>query len=348
MLRVNIEKLGKIDQENLVSIYMPTYKKSPDSAQNRIRFKNLLGQAEDLIKEKNLDPDPILKEGYKLHDDLKFWDHVSHGLAVLLGSDEPHIIKMSRQPSEYVTFEDRFRIVPLLNDYEQLNDTFILDIAKDRFELYFGDQAGIREVEIQGVEKTFNELFPITDTQYALDGQSGNVLFYRRKDKSDLKEDERIKFFRHVAEALREFIGPDMPLVLFGTTENVATFKEIGDVLEIRAAVEKPISSMDLDEAHEELRLVLQPKYVEKIGQDLEQMRSEIAAGNGTDNISRIKRDSETGRISRLFVGSNFDDLRLEETDKLIQDVLKADGEVTYVSNDYNDFPEKLTALYRF
>lgn len=348
MLRVNIENLAKVEGKDLVSIYLPTHPTSPENQQDRIRFKNLLSEAETILEQRGADPDKILEEGYKLHDNIQFWNHTTNGLAVLLGPGHIETIKMSRRPSEYVTVEDRFRIIPLLNNYEQLNDTFILDIAKDRFELYFGDYSGIREVEMAGVEKTFTELFPQTDTQYSLDGQAGNVLFYRRKDKSDLKEDERIKFFRHVAQSLREFIGPDMPLVLFGTTENVATFKEIGDVLEIRAAVEKPMSSMDFDQAQEEMKEVLQPKYIDKIGKEIEQLRSEIAADNGTDNVSRIKRDSETGRIDKLYVGSNFDDLRNEETDKMIQDVIKTDGQVTYVSNDYNDFPEKLAAIYRY
>lgn len=349
MDRLDIKNLAKVEEKGLVSIYMPTHKTSPENQQDKIRFKNLLTKAKEKLKELEIENiDQILKPAVELGEQNVFWDHTTNGLALLLGSDDHHIIKMERTPKERVVVGERFHVLPLMNSYENLNDTFILDIAKDRFELFFGDATGIRDVEMEGVVSTFRELYPDLDNQYSLDATGGNVLFYRRIDKSELKDNEREKFFRYVAQSLKDFFGEDMPLVIFGTTENVAAFNAIADKLNVRTTIEKPMYSMSKDEASQTLRDVLRPMYIEDMGEKLEDARNKVAEDKGTDNLSRILKDAKTGIIQTLFVGTTYDDLDIDTRDELVQEVIQKDGEIVYIDTEENPFDEKILAVYRY
>ena len=349
MNRLNILELAKVEKKGLVSIYMPTHKTSPENQQDKTRFKNLLTEARNIMNESGVENiDLILKPAEDLEKENVFWDHTTDGLSVLLGEDEYHIIKMERSPKERVVVGERFHILPLLNYYEYLNDTFILDIAKDRFELYYGDTTGIRDVEMEGVLSTFKELYPDQDNQYSLDATGGNVLYYRRRDKSEVADNEREKFFRYVGQSLQDFIGSEMPLVIFGTTENVAAFNAISDLFNVRANIEKPMYSMTKDEAAKKLRSVLRPIYIEEMEETLSDARDQVAADNGTENLSRILKDADTGRVETLYIGRNLDELEDKEKDELIQDVIQGGGEVVYVDNEENEFDEKILAVYRY
>jgi hypothetical protein len=89
--------LTKIDLKNLmekkdfswVSIYMPTFRTSPEAKQNPIRFKNLLKRMEERLVTAGLrksEAKALSSYGKALVKDRLFWQYQSDGFVAFLSS----------------------------------------------------------------------------------------------------------------------------------------------------------------------------------------------------------------------------------------------------------------------
>ncbi|MBN1427762.1 MAG: hypothetical protein JXB07_05205, partial [Anaerolineae bacterium] len=73
-----------------VSLFMPAHRRGRDTEQDTIRFKNLLGKAEERLQAKGLrspDTQEILEPARSLLKDSPFWWHQSDGLAAFINSE---------------------------------------------------------------------------------------------------------------------------------------------------------------------------------------------------------------------------------------------------------------------
>jgi len=68
-----------------VSLYQPTHRSNPDNLQDSIRFKNLVRDIENSLKEKypTREVRELIAAFRDLQDDYQFWTHQLDGLAVL-------------------------------------------------------------------------------------------------------------------------------------------------------------------------------------------------------------------------------------------------------------------------
>ncbi|NIT60012.1 MAG: hypothetical protein GWN00_28480, partial [Aliifodinibius sp.] len=89
--RENILDLAKKEGDHCVSIYLPTHKAGEEVQQDPIRLKNLLSQAVEQLKDREVreqEIDQLLDEARKLLDNPKFWRHNEKGLALFISGDD--------------------------------------------------------------------------------------------------------------------------------------------------------------------------------------------------------------------------------------------------------------------
>src|SRR5699024_1298238 len=100
--RENIINLAKQQYDTCVSIYLPTHKMGEEVQQDPIRLKNLLTEAEEQLKERELasqDIEKLLEGPRKLLDQPLFWQHNDKGLALFISNEDfdyyriPHTFK---------------------------------------------------------------------------------------------------------------------------------------------------------------------------------------------------------------------------------------------------------------
>lgn len=352
MANLNIKELAKRKGGPCVSIYLPTHRNAPENKQDRIRFKNLLSQAEKEIADKFAvkNPSQFMKEAEELYQDLMFWTHAGDGLALLIDEEETRILKLEGKIPERLVVGERFHLLPLLNYYEFMNESYILDISKDRFKLYYGSREGIEAIDTPEVAQNFQDLFDDWDIQDD-HHHSGRVANYQgHQSKPEINEKETQKYLRYVAKGLGNLLkDSDLPLLVFGTTEVLSLFKEYskGD-LEIYRQIDKPLASLQINEIYDKLKEILLPRYEKEIESYLEDLNTEIAKDRGTDNESLVLREAPTGRIDSLFIASDMGGLIEEETDKLVQNVLTTDGRVVLIDEAITPFPMGLGAIFRY
>lgn len=350
MDRLELKQLAGKKDGVFVSIYLPTHRNTPENKQDRIRFKNLLNQVAAELKERfpTVNGSELLKEAEDLHADGNFWNYTRDGLAFLLSEGEVDVIKLEGKVPERVVVGQRFHLLPLLNYYEFMNATYVLDISKDRFKLYFGNHEGIKEIETPDIRQRFSELYNDKDNQSAM--QSAGGMLHGQKSKSEIDNIETEKYLRYVAKELGQFIKErPAPVVLFGTTEVVSEFKELArNELKITKVIDKPLLALNNQEIYNELKEILLPRFEKEMEELLEKLQLEISQDRGTDNVSRIVEDAKTGRIEVLFTKATLPDLEEDVFDRLIQDVLLTDGDVVVIDEERTAFPMGLGAIYRY
>lgn len=344
MANINIRELAEVNGGINVSIYLPTHRKAPENKQDRIRFKNLINQAEKELEEKfeMKNPSTFLKEAENLYQDLMFWAHATDGLALLINEEETLVFKLVGTIPERLVVGERFHLLPLLNYYEFINESYILDISKDRFKLYFGSHEGVVEVETPGIEQSFDELFDDQDIQ------STNY-YSERASKPGLDRIETEKYFRYVIKKLANFLEDDAPLLVFGTTEVLSVFSDYSkDRLDILRLIDKPLGSLQTNQIYGKLKDILLPQYKEEVESHLLNLNDEVARDRGTDNESLVIHQAPSGRIETLFIAEDMGGLIEEEADKLVQNVLTTDGEVVLIDESITPFPMGVGAIFRY
>lgn len=353
MDKINIKELAKKNEGEFVSIFLPTHKSNPENQQDRIRFKNLLTKAEGELKERGkVDVSTFLKDAWALQEDLNFWNHAADGLAVLISDEGLQTFRTEGAMPERVVVDESFHLLPLMNYYEFLDDSYILDISKDRFKLYHGGRQGIEEVETPELTNRFDELFSDKDNQSSVNqaSGSGDGGIHGRSTATQIEDKETEKFMRYVVSGLADLLKEkDARVILFGTRENVADFSKLAEgYFKIAKKIDKPLSSIDQTEVFNELKKSLQPDYIKGVGERLESLNNAIGADRGTDNLSLIQKEAENGRIETLYISSNTPNMDAKEVDKLLQNVMAANGEVVLVDEKYQEFPMGAGAVFRY
>ncbi len=355
MREFDIKEFNEKEEGIYVSIYMPTHKISSEADQDPIRLKNLLNKASESITSEcelsSEDKDEFLKEGYKLLKDREFWNEGSYALFVLIDKDGLAYQRLDGGINEQVHVSKTPYLLPLFNGYERTRGYYILDISKDRFEVYSVSRDGIKDLETPRSERRFDELFDDKDVKdldkNRTDGAATS--FHGHDTKSEVVERETEKYFRYIADEMYNFFkAKGNPIILTGTTENVSEFKKYADGLNIVDTIEKPFDSIKKEEIMDVIKERLLPKYIKEIDEELEVLNTSIANSNGTDNLSRILQDAPSGRIEKLYIEKEMDNIHSDEMNKLVYDVLNGGGEIILIDKERNSFDSDVKAKYRY
>src|SRR5690606_22767807 len=107
--------LAAIEQENCVSILMPTHPTGADSRQDPIRLENLLVRAQNLLKDRGMrrpDVEAFLEPAQDRAGQLSFWQHQGCGLAIYLAGGFVKMLRLPETVDESLTIGTRFNIKP--------------------------------------------------------------------------------------------------------------------------------------------------------------------------------------------------------------------------------------------
>lgn len=336
-----------------VSIYMPL--EDPQAVdQHLIKSKNLIGQAEKLLAEKDPSNDAsgFMEEAKRRMSDRQFWNERADGLILIADGEETFIEKVNGRIPEKVFVGEKPYLLPLFNGYEKMDPYLALDIGRDRFSMYELGKGKVKPFILEGVKMRFDELFDDRDVddhdKHSTDGSSTSYHGHTTKSQNDDREQE--KYFRYVADEVAKGIkGEGRKLILFGTTESISAFQKIaGDKIEIHVAIDKPLQSIDEKDLHGLLKQELLPLYIRRLEKEIEQLGTSIANGLGSKNMKEIQEEKEKGRIDTLYVSQNMEDFDSDEMNELTAKVLETGGKVIIVNPDLHGFDEDVMALYRF
>jgi hypothetical protein len=221
-----------------ISLFMPTEHQGQETGQNRIRFKNLLKEAEQRLLAKDIrtpDVRALLQPTQDLLERPGFWRHQSHGLAVFLTSQTFEYYRLSISFDELMIISDSFHIKPLLPFFSSDGHFYILALSQNQVRLMEGTRDAIDEIQLENMPKSMAEALQyerfIKDTQFhtgtstARHGNHDGM--FHGHDPSDDDKNRILRWFQKIDDTLPNlFVGGQSPMVLAGVEYLFPLYKQ--------------------------------------------------------------------------------------------------------------------------
>lgn len=341
-----INDLFEKNAEGLVSIYMPTHRRStpPNMQEDQTRFKNLIREAAEQLAEQQIEEGRI--ESFKSEllgylDNREFWQDLHESLAIFASADKVSMYRLPIEVEEWVFIGNRFDITPLLIIQEMNRPFYVFALAMQSPVLYKGNMIELKQVDIdfpKSVEDALNidEMFANSKTIRGHEGTGGTshaIGPHGQGDSTEAGKEERLQYFRIIEHKLRDYDKLDLtaPLIL------AATDSEGGDFLAttnlpnvVPEFIRGNYTKVDRSELHSHALEMMRSHVLTK---DLAKLTDYYQEQKGVNRSSSDPEDIEmaakAGRIDTLLVDV------LDVTNDSVRDVQQAILKLRY-QRDYN------------
>jgi hypothetical protein len=328
-LEVNMDHLSKSDLRSLLehdgqphlSLYMPTHRAGAEIQQNPIRFRNLLGQAEDRLSDYGL-RGPEVQEFLEparnqLGRDEAFWQQ-NVGLALFMA---PNLLQYYRLPvhfEETLMLGNQFYFKPIFKVFQNRGQFYILALSQNEVRLLEGTKYGVEEVKLERLPASLTQALkwdnPERQTQghTVSGGQQGgdrgrpDITFHGHGVGKDDEKTDILRYFREVNKGLSEFLADKQdPLLLAGVEylfpiyQDANSYRYLAD-----QGIEGNPEDLSAETLHTRAWELLVPRFKTEQQEAFELYRQQFGnqTGRASKNIQEIVPAAYGGRVGRLFL----------------------------------------------
>lgn len=299
-----------------ISIYMAAHKGSGDRAQDRLRLRHLLRQAENqLIAQGGRGPaitELMAPITGLLEDDLA-WRHQTGGLALFLA---PGVFKAYQAPfpfSESLTVADYFYLRPLLPLLSYTGTFFVLALSQNHARLLRCTAHDVQEVPLPaGTPRSLAEALQYDEFAQQpgvygrVAGQPGAV-FFGQGVGSDLEKENLKRYCNEVDKGVCAALhGTEAPLVLAAVESLLPIYREVSDYPDL--AADAIIGNPDAQSAAD-LRMLgwepAQPLLTRERQKALAHYEELVGTGQASGTLDTVLPAAYAGRVATLLVAGN-------------------------------------------
>lgn len=320
MDRFSRSDLGAVMSEHTdpcISLFMPMERAGKETRQNAIRFKNMLNQAGERLRERGLDDtttQQILEPAQARLNDSIFWQHQSDGLAVFCAPDFCHIYRLPLAFEELLLVSDRFHIKPVLPLFTNNEHFFVLALSKHSVRLFDATRYSISQMELpEETPTSLEEAVSLDDPEKQLQfrtnvprggGEGQAPAFHGHHDPDERVQLERyfLEVDRGVSEVLKE---QQAPLVLMGVDYLLPLYRDRTSYSNVYE--EGVTGNPDLlkpEEVHEQAWQVMEPLLDQQRQAAVERFHQDQARDLAASDLKEVVSGAVFGRVDTLFVPS--------------------------------------------
>lgn len=286
-----------------LSLYINTHRASVQAGEDRIRYKNMLRDAEAL-----LDGDAsFLEPARALLKDEEFWTHLSDSLALFC---TPSFLKTLKAPFPLTTglvVGERFHVKPLLGLAALPHRFYVLALSQDvrLFECTF---EGLTEVTLSGTEqslKEFNKREGRWDDlqHHSVSRRGAGAIFHGQGAGKDVLDERQVKFFQQIEHAVTKHLNTSRaPLLLAGPQESVALYARINQYPHLEP--EPLLGSAEHLQHHDLFRQAWQHQ-IQKLNnaqaEAVEQFKQLRGSDKAVDHPEAVLKQAAQGRVRTLL-----------------------------------------------
>jgi hypothetical protein len=357
----DLRELLQSGQGPRVSLFMPTHRSGPEVQQNPIRFKNLLGSAVDLLKQRSGHICPQLKENLDaargLTHDQAFWQHQDQGLAMFLDEKRVRLHRVPLSLDEHVAVGEEFEVGRMLPVLRLHGLFYIVAASEQKVRLLRATSVSVSDVNAPELPSSLEDVAAkdvsgsgTHSERLSKGGQRGGAgpmvrhgYHHERNPEEDL-----LQYFRKVDEAVCRAIGdPKIPLVFAGVEEEFPAYKEVnshpGLIGECIPGNPDEVSDEALRDAAWKLAAPEFDRAEEEISN---QLSAAHTANRASCEPAEILEAARMGAVGTLLVAREHSPDRAELIEAATLETLRCGGEVVTVSSDVVK-GDGLCALYR-
>ena len=319
--RERLRSLANTEADPCISLFMPTVRFESEQEQNPIRYKNLLKQVRDDLRERGLRDDrtdELLAEARAKLDDTAFWRSMSEGLAVFITPGGTNVYRLPLNFEELAVVNDRFHLTPLFPLIASNNRYYVLALSQNQVKLYQGTHYAISEVKATDIPESITEALAFDDPERSVQDHTANRAGRRRDaafhghgtdqdDASSRPQADLKSFFDQIDNGVREALeGESAPLVLAGVEYYLPLYREANrydGLIDDQIARGNP-EHLDPKELHANTWEIVEPIFLKAEEASKENFHQELGHGNGlaSDDLNEIVPASVFSRVNDLFV----------------------------------------------
>lgn len=307
-----------------ISLYQPTHRNYPENQQDPIRYRNLLAEMENSLRQKYATREvrTLLEKFQALARDDRFWNHRTDGLAILSSPDTFQIFELQRSVSELLVVADSFHAKPLLRVLQSADRYQILVLNSHEAKLYEGNRYALDPVELTDMPSTITEALGNELTEQHLSvgahgagaprsarggvaGSGATPSVHAHGDKKDEVDIDRDRFFRFIDRGIYEHHSrpSGLPLLLATLTEHHDPFHKVSHNPFLMAdGIMMNPRGLSLDQLRAEAWRIVEPVYLHRLAKMVDDFQMARSRELGSDDLAQIAEAATAGRVGTLLV----------------------------------------------
>jgi hypothetical protein len=361
-----------------ISLFLPTHRRPPDAEQDPVRFKNLLGSAEELLRTEyaSRDIDALLAPVQALvHAD--FWRQQLDGLAVFRCADLLTHYRLPLPLPELAVVADTFHLKPLMQFLQSNRRFFALALSQNHVALYEGTPYALGPVDLPTLPASLTEELGVEQRESFLNlhasgtGKTAPMYHGHGVPPTENEKAELARFFRAIDTALWEGVLREerAPLVLAGVGYYHSIYRALSRYQALAAqGVEGNFERAAPEELHAKIWPVVRELFREQENTVLNEYTRLTGKGQAADDLQAITQAAVQGRVRYLMLAEGVQlwgrleresgvviqhptqqDTRGDDVlDDLAECVLTRDGEVLLLPTDRMPSASPAAAILRW
>jgi len=371
--------LDKCDPPCL-SLYQPTHRHHPDNQQDPIRFRNLVKELEEPLRQQFPKDDirTLLQPFLALANDMDFWNHTLDGLAVLGARGIFRVYKLQRPVTEFALVADSFHTKPLMRILQSADRYQVLGLNRQEIRLFEGNRDALDEIELaRTVPKTITEALGDelsephrTVASYGGIGDGHSPMHHGHGGKESEVDIDAERFFRAIDRGILEHHSKPagLTLILAALPQYHHLFHQVShNPLLIEDSIEVHPDSLTIEELRQRAWQILEPHYLARLAKLVEEFGNAKSKGLGDDVLVQVAKAIVAGRVATLMIEAvrkipgridsatgeiEFGDLSHPEVDDVLDDLgelaLKKGGQIVIVPAERMPTDTGIAAIYRY
>lgn len=274
--RSELENLTRTYNRWHISIYLPTHRAGAETAQDSIRLKNLLREAEERLIDvgaSHNQVEELLGSARSLLNNELFWQHQSNGLVLFLAENFSRYYQLPLSFEELVVVGDHFHIKPLLPVISSNGQFYLLTLDQQEIHLYQGTRHTISEIQLEEIPDELAEIMKWDDPEQRLQLHTGSgtamqggvpAIFHGHGVASeDDPKDYIRRYFQRINEAVSQWLGGEAaPLVLAGVEYLLPLYQDANSYPHlIEEGIQSDPQSLDHRELHARAWDLVEPHF---------------------------------------------------------------------------------------
>jgi hypothetical protein len=298
--------------QNGISLFMPMAVAGRERAGNRIRFKNLLRDAEELLANDDAETKELLKPLHEFYENQEadVWQHPTPGLAVFRSPKKFQLDTARNELNAEVHVGNRYYLRPLLRLLQGDGGFILLAASQNLVRLFEGSRETIIERRPENLPSSLVQALNVDEWTSTLQyhtqsrGSRSEAVFHGQGAGEDDRKQELLQFFHRLDDALSQYLTEHSePLVFAGVEYLFPLFEQ---ACSYRPLIGSPLTEncdqMTAEELHEGAWKLVAPYYRTEIESAIERFGNATATDLGTSDLQQIMRAAQTGGVDTVLI----------------------------------------------
>lgn len=291
----------------------------------QIKFKNMIKKALSQV-----DNEKLRQRLEDVPTDRMFWAEGRRGIAFFFTPEETYYYEVSSKLKDFVSYGEKPNILPLIEDFQYMNNYHLLCLTSEDMRLYRGKMDEIIPIELpEDAPKTLEIALGTELTRGDNLASGGNTPgnLHGVTEKSVEVDIDQTNYFRMVDRYVMEnFSQPEQTqLILFALSENQADFRELSknNYLQDERIESSPTSLSD-NEIKQHVKKLIDEVSYKRHSLNIERYQETTPQYKLGDQYQDLATASLEGRIETLFV----------EKDSKVTGTIDENGQLGYEGDE--------------